>query len=77
MFAETQKDIENKSEDVGRIGMSYDEFKQLCRKSREDEYNYLCFDRSKKRDQGGNCNCSESTNTYIESTSEKNAFWIT
>ena len=32
--------------------MSYDEFKQLCRKSWEDDYNYRCIDRSKKRDQG-------------------------
>ena len=28
--------------------MSYDEIKQLCRKAWEEEYNYLCIDRSKK-----------------------------
>ena len=38
--------------DIAGYDMSYDEFKKLCRKSREDEHNYLCTDRSKKRDQG-------------------------
>ena len=32
--------------------MSYDEFKGLCRKSWEEDCNYLYIDRSKKRDQG-------------------------
>ena len=27
--------------------MSYDEFKQLCGKSWEEDYNYPCLDRSK------------------------------
>ena len=29
--------------------MSYDEFKELCRKSWGEDYNYLCKDRSTKR----------------------------
>ena len=28
--------------------MSYDEFKEICRKSWEEDYNYLCIDRSKR-----------------------------
>ena len=32
--------------------MTYDESKQLCRKSEEAEYNCLFIDISKKRDQG-------------------------
>ena len=28
--------------------MVYDEFKNLCRKSLEEEYIFLCFDRSKR-----------------------------
>ena len=31
--------------------MSNDEFEELCRRSWEEVYNYICFDRSKKRDQ--------------------------
>ena len=54
--------------------MSYEEFKDLCRKSREEDYNYLCIDRSKKRNQGRYCNCNESKNTSIERTPETKAF---
>ena len=31
--------------------MKYDEFKELCRKSWEEDYDYLYNHRSKKRDQ--------------------------
>ena len=40
--------------------MSYDEFKELCRKSWDEDYNYHCIDRSEKRDQGRYCICNES-----------------
>ena len=68
LFNQTVKDIENMYRDVGGYDMSYDEFKQSCRKSWEEDYNYLCIDRSKKRDQGRYCICNESKNTYIECT---------
>ena len=45
--------------------MSYDDFKQLCRKSWEEEYIYLCINRTKGRDQGRYCVCKESKNIYI------------
>ena len=54
--------------------MSYDDFKELCRKSWEEEYNYLCIDRSKERDQGRSCICNESKKTYIESKPQSKAF---
>ena len=54
--------------------MRYDEFKEFCRKSREEDYNYLRIDRSKKRDQGRYCNCNESKKTYIEATPQTKAF---
>ena len=50
LFNQTLKDIEHIYRDVAGYDMNYDEFKELCRKSWEDDYNYLCFDRSKKRD---------------------------
>ena len=31
--------------------MNYDEFKELCRRSWEEEYKYLCIGRYKKIDQ--------------------------
>ena len=54
--------------------MSYDEFKELCRKTWEQDYNYLCNDRSKKRDQGRYCIYNESKNSYIECTPETKPF---
>ena len=52
---QTPKDIENSYRDVDGYDMSYDEFKQLCRKSWEVENNYPCIDRSEKRDQRRYC----------------------
>ena len=54
--------------------MNYDEFKELCRKSLEEDYNYLCIDRCKKRDQGKYCICNESKRTSIEATPQTKPF---
>ena len=54
--------------------MNYDEFKELCRKSWEEDYNYLCIDRSKNRDQGRYCFCNESKKTYIEAMPQTKPF---
>ena len=54
--------------------MSYDEFKELCRKSWDEDYNYLCIDRSKKRDQGKYCIYNENKRTYIEATPQMKPF---
>ena len=66
LFDQTLKVMENIFQDVGGYDMGYGEFKQLCRKSWEDEYNYLCIDESKTRDSGRYCICNESKNTYTE-----------
>ena len=49
LFIQTLKDIENLYREVAGYDMSYDEFKELCRKSWKEAYNYLCIERSKKR----------------------------
>ena len=59
LFNQTLEDIEHIYRDVARYGMNYDEFKELCRNSREEDYNYLYIDRSKKRDQGKYCICND------------------
>ena len=74
LFNQTLKDIEHIYRDVAGYDMNYDEFKDLCRKSWEEDYNYLCFDRSKKRDQGRYCICNESKKTYIEATPQTKPF---
>ena len=68
------KDIETVYRDVGGHDMSYVEFEESCRKSLEDEYNYLYIVRSKKRGQGIYCFCNEKENTYIECTPETKLF---
>ena len=74
LFNQTLKDIEHIYRDVAGYDMNYDEFKDLCRKSWEEDYNYLCIDRSKKRDQGRFCICNESKNTYSETTPQTKPF---
>ena len=74
LFNQTLKDIEHIYRDVAGYDMDYNEFKELCRKSWEDEYNYLCIDRSKKRDQGRYCICNESKNTYLEAIPQTKPF---
>ena len=74
LFNQTLKDIEHKYRDVAGYDMNYDEFKDLCRKSWEEDYNYLYIDRSKKRDQGRYCICNESKKTYIEATPQTKPF---
>ena len=74
LFNQTLKDIEHIYRDVAGSDMNYDEFKDLCRKSWEEDYNYLCIDRSKKRDQGRYCICNESKNTYLEATPQTKPF---
>ena len=49
LFIQTLKDIEHIYRDVAGYDMNNDEFKELCRKSWEEDYNYLCIDRSKKK----------------------------
>ena len=49
LFNQTIKD--NIYRGVGGFDMSYNEFEYSCRKSWEEDYVYLCIDKSKKRDQ--------------------------
>ena len=74
LFNQTLKDIEHIYRDVAGYDINYDEFKELCRKSWEEDYNYLYIDRSKKKDQGKYCICNESDKTYIEATPQTKPF---
>ena len=74
LFNQTLKDIEHIYRDLAGYDMNYDEFKDLCRKSWEEDYNYLCIDRSKKRDQGRYCIFNESKKTYLEATPQTKPF---
>ena len=52
LFNQTLKNIEHIYRNVAGYDRNYDELEELCRESWEEDYNYLCIDRSKKRDQG-------------------------
>ena len=74
LYNQTLKDIEHIYRDVAGYDMTYDEFQELCRKSWDEDYNYLYIDRFKKRDQGKFCICIESKQTYIEATPQTKPF---
>ena len=74
LFNQTLKDTEHIYRDVAGYDMNYDEFIDLCRKSWEEDYNYLYIDRPIKRDQGKYCICNESKRTYIEATPQTEPF---
>ena len=76
LFNQTLKDIEHIYRVVADYELSYDELKELCRKSGEEYNIYLSIDGSKKREQGKYCICNESKNTYIECTPETKPFSI-
>ena len=72
LLNQTTKDTGNIYREVGVYDMRYDDFKFLCRKSWEEDFFYLCIDRSKKRYQGRYYIFIESKNTYTECTPETN-----
>ena len=74
LFNQTLKDFEHIYRDVAGYDMKYDEFKELCRKSREEDHNCPYIDRSKNRDHGKYCICKESKKTYIEATPQTKPF---
>ena len=74
LFKQTLKDIEHIYRDVASYDMNDDEFKDLCRKSWEEDYNFPYIDRSKKIDQGRYCICDESKKTYIEASPQTKPF---
>ena len=74
LFNQPLKDIEHIYSDVAGYDLNYDAFKELCKNSWEEDYNYLYIDRSKKRDQGKFCICNESKKAYIEATPQTKPF---
>ena len=74
LFNQTLKNIEHIYRDVAGYDMTYDEFIELCRKSWDEEYSYLCIDSSNKKDQGRYCICKESKKTHIEATPQTKPF---
>ena len=74
LFIQTLKDIENINRNVAGYDISYDEFKELCRRAYEGHYKYPYIDRSKKREKIRHCICNGSKNTYKGCTLQTKTF---
>ena len=77
LLNQTIKDMEKLYRNIGGYHMIYDELEQLCRKTWEEDYIYLCIERSKNRDHGRYCICIESEITYIECPPQNEGLLIT
>ena len=74
LFKQTLRDVQSMYYDIGAYDMKYDEFKEMCHKAWNEEYNYLCIDMTKNKNEGKYCIFNESKTTYIECICETNPF---
>ena len=74
LFKQTLRDVQSMYYDIGAYDMKYDEFKEMCHETWNEEYNYLCIDMTKNKNEGKYCIFNESKTTYIECICETNPF---
>ena len=74
LFNQTLRDIEHIYRDVAGYDMNYDEFKDLCRKSWEEDYNFIYIDRPKKEIKENIGFVMKAKKTYIEATPQTKLF---
>ena len=74
LFRQTLRDVQSMYYDIGAYDMRYNEFKEMCHKAWNEEYNYLCIDMTKNKNEGRYRIFNESKPTYIECICETNPF---
>ena len=74
LFKQTLRDVQSMYYDIGAYDMKYDEFKEMCHKAWEEEYNYLYIDMTKNKNEGRYRIFNEGKPTYIECICETNPF---
>ena len=74
LFKQTLRDVQSMYYDIGAYDMKYDEFKEMCHKAWDENYNYLCIDMTKNKNEGKYCIFNESKTTYIECICETEVF---
>ena len=74
LFKQTLRDVQSMYYDIGAYDMNYDEFKQMCHKAWNEEYNYLCIDMTKNKTDGKYRIFNESKTIYIECIPETEPF---
>ena len=61
-------------QDIGAFEMNYDDFKEICRVSLGEKFNYLCIDLVRNKNDGTYRIFNESKNTYLECICETETF---
>ena len=74
LFKQTLRDVQSMYYDIRAYDMNYDEFKQMCHKAWNEEYNYLCIDMTKNKTDGKYRIFNESKTIYIECIPETEPF---
>ena len=74
LFKQTLRDVQSMYYDIGAYDMKYDEFKEMCHKTWDERYNYLCIDMTKNKNEGKYRIFNESKNTYIDCIPESEPF---
>ena len=74
LFKKTLRDVQSMYYDIGAYDMKYDEVKQMCHKAWSENFNYLCIDMTKNKNQGNHHIFNEIKTTYIECICETEAF---
>ena len=75
LFKQTLRDVQSMYYDIGAYDMNYDEFKQMCHKTWNERFIYLCIDMAKNKNEGKYCIFNESKTTYIECIPEIELFY--
>ena len=74
LFKQTLRVVQSIYYDIGAYDMDYDEFKQMCHKTWDERFNYLCIGMTKNKNEGKHRIYSESKTTYIECIPESEPF---
>ena len=74
LFKQTVGDVEIKFYDIGAYDMLFLECKEKCRKAWSENFNFLCIDLTKNKNEGKYSILNESKNTYIECIPESECF---
>ena len=74
LFKQTLRDVQSMYHDIGAFDMIYDEFKEMCRVAWSENFNCLCIDMTKNKNEGKYRIFNESKNTYFECICESEAF---
>ena len=74
LLKQTLRDFQSMYHDIGAFDMTYDEFKEMCRVTWGEKFNYLCINMTKTKNEGKYRSFNESKNTYIDSIPETEPF---